>query len=149
MTEQTSDRRRVVAAIVRGVTIKTAVIDLAAAAAAIAYVLSIQQPAERWWFPAAGILFGGALGVLNFRWLAVSVERFYLRPGATPGVSNLLALVISGIKLTLIFVVLFIVIKWRLVHVFGLIIGLSVCFLAILWEGARIMQQTMLKHDAK
>ena len=149
VTEDTTDRRQTVTAIVRGVMMKTAIIDLAAAGAAVAYMAGTRHPAEPWWFPSLGILFGGALGVINFRWLAVSVERFYLRTGATPGVSNLLALVISGIKLTLIFVVLFIVIKWRLVHVFGLIIGLSVCFLAILWEGARIMKQTVLKNEAK
>jgi hypothetical protein len=43
---------------------------------------------------------------------------------------------------------LFIVIKWHLVHVFGLVIGLSLCFLAIIWEGAHMMQQT-LKSEGK
>lgn len=147
MAEDIADRNQAVAAIIKAVVKKTAVIECAAAVAAAVYAL-VQQPGERWWFVPAGILFGGALGVLNFRWLAASVERFYLRKGATPGVSNLLAMVISGIKLTLIFVILFIVIKWRLVHVFGLVVGLSLCFLTILWEGARIMKQT-LKNDVK
>jgi len=38
-----------------------------------------------------------------------------------------------------IFIVLFIVIKWRLLDVFALLIGLSLCFLAIIWEGVTIM----------
>jgi hypothetical protein len=147
MTEEPAGRHQAVAAIIKAVVKKTVLIELVAAGAAIVYALVLQH-GERWWFVPAGILFGGALGVLNFRWLAVSVERFYLRQGASPGVSNLLALVISGIKLTLIFVILFIVIKWRLVHVFGLVIGLSLCFLAIIWEGARMMQQT-LKSEGK
>jgi hypothetical protein len=142
MTEGTEDRHPAVATITKAVVKKTVLIELAAATAAVVYAL-VQHSGDRWWFISTGILFGGALGVLNFRWLAVSVERFYLRKGATPGVSNLLAMVISGIKLTLIFIVLFIVIKWHLVHVFGLVIGLSLCFMAILWEGARIMKQTM------
>ncbi|HTG01520.1 MAG TPA: ATP synthase subunit I [Nitrospirota bacterium] len=147
MSEETADRQRAVTAIVKAVMIKTAIIEIVAAAAAAAY--GFAKPASGpWWFVPVGILFGGALGALNFRWLAVSVERFYLRRGATPGVSNLVAFVISGIKLTLIFVVLFIVIKWQLVHVFGLVIGLSLCFLAILWEGARIMTHT-LKNEGK
>lgn len=45
------------------------------------------------------------------------------------------------LKLTAIFVILFIVIKWQLLNVFGLVGGLSLCFLAILWQGL-----TMMKH---
>jgi hypothetical protein len=142
MTDGQDSRKQAVAGIIRAVVRKTAVIDGVAAAAALVYALS-GRGAEAWWFVPAGILFGGLLGVLNFRWLAVSVERFYLRKGATPGVSNVVALFMSGVKLTLIFIVLFIVIKWHLVHVFGLVIGLSLSFVAILWEGARLMKQTL------
>ena len=44
--------------------------------------------------------------------------------------------------MVLIFIILFVVIKWRLIHVLALVAGLSLCFLAILWQGATIMLQT-------
>jgi hypothetical protein len=71
----------------------------------------------------------------------------YLKQGATPVGSNLAAVVISLLKLSLIFIILFIVIKWRLLHVFGLVGGLSLCFLAILWEGSTMIHQT--SNDSK
>ena len=90
---------------------------------------------------------GGILGLLNFRWLAVSVERVYLRQGATPGLSNLAAVIISLLKLSLIFIILFIVIRYQLLHVFGLVAGLSLCFLAIIWEGATLMKEVLHKGE--
>ncbi len=141
-TSEDRVREQSVAGIIRGVTKKAALIVLFAAASAIAFNL-VQHPERRWWFLPAGILFGGALGLLNFRWLAVAVQRFYLRKGATPGLSNLAAVIISVLKLSAIFIILFVVIKWQLVHVFGLVGGLSLCFLAILWEGAAVMKHTL------
>ncbi len=102
---------------------------------------------ERWWFLPASILFGGALGLLNFRWLAIAVERVYLRKGATAIVSSMAAAVIGILKLALIFIILFVVMKWQLVHIFGLVGGLSLCFLAILWEGATLMKQTLTSTE--
>ena len=92
------------------------------------------------------VLFGGVLGLLNFRWLAIAVQRVYLRQGATPGTSNLAAVIISILKLSIIFVILFIVIKWQLLHVFGLVAGLSFCFLAIIWEGATALKDNIKDH---
>ncbi len=71
------------------------------------------------------------------------MQRVYLRKGATPVSSNLAAVIISMLKLSLIFIILFMVIKWQLLQVFGLVGGLSLCFLAILWEGATMMKQTL------
>ena len=141
-TSETETRRQAVAGIVKGVAKKTSLIVLVAAVAALAYSLVVQA-GERWWFVPLSILFGGVLGLLNFRWLAVAVERIYLRKGATPGVSNLAAAIIGVLKLSIIFIILFIVIKWQLLHVFGLVGGLSLCFLAILWEGATLMKKTL------
>jgi hypothetical protein len=121
---------------------KTALFVLAGAAAALAFTL-LRDPGQRWWFLPGSILFGGLLGLLNFQWLAVSVERLYLRKGATPALSNLAAAIIGVLKLTVVFLILFVVIKWRLAHVFGLVGGLSLCFLAILWEGLTLMKQTL------
>ena len=54
--------------------------------------------------------------------------------------SNLAAAIINVLKLSVIFIVLFIVIKWQLLNVFGLVGGLSLCFLAILWQGLTLMK---------
>jgi len=147
----TGDENRVreqsVDAILNGVTKKTSLIVSLATAAVVVYAAVLGSD-HRWWFFPVSILFGGALGLLNFRWLAVSVQRVYLRQGATVVGSNLAAVVISLLKLSLIFVILFVVIKWQLLPVFGLVAGLSLCFAAILWEGATMMKQT-LNSDGK
>lgn len=141
MTDEVEVRRQAVAAILKGVARKTGIIVSVAAAGAL--LLSFIQDAGRWWFLPISVLFGGALGLLNFRWLAVAVQKIYLRQGATAGVSNLAAAIINVLKLSIIFIILFVVIKWQLVHVFGLVAGLSFCFLAIIWEGATIVKENL------
>jgi len=140
--DETQVRQQAVDAILKGVAKKTAIIVSFGSACTVVFAL-VQKTAQPWWFLPASILFGGILGLLNFRWLAIAVQRIYLRKGATPVSSNLAAVVISILKLSLIFIILFIVIKWRLLQVFGLVGGLSLCFLAILWEGATMMNQTL------
>ncbi len=144
MNEDAKIRQQAVAAIIKGVTVKTSLVVLGAAAASSAF--NLIQHTLQWWFLPFSIICGGILGLLNFRWLAVSVERLYLRKGSTPGVSSIIGLVISGLKLTVIFVVLFVVIRWQLVHIFGLVGGLSLCFLAILWEGVTLMKHTLKRE---
>lgn len=140
--DETQIRQQAVDAILKGVARKTAVIVSAASACVVIFAL-VQKTAQPWWFLPASVLFGGLLGLLNFRWIAIAVQRVYLRKGATPVSSNLAAVIISMLKLSLIFIILFIVIKWQLLQVFGLVGGLSLCFLAILWEGATMMKQTL------
>jgi hypothetical protein len=140
-TDETQLRKQAVDAILKGVAKKTALIVSVAAAGAVVFSM-IQKTAQPWWFLPVSVLFGGALGLLNFRWLAISVQRVYLRQGATPAGSNIAAAIISLLKLSVIFIILFIVIKWQLLHVFGLVGGLSLCFLAILWEGSTMIHQT-------
>jgi hypothetical protein len=94
---------------------------------------------DGWWETPAGILFGAALGLLNFRWLATAAERFYAKRGMTPGRGQVIGLLLSVLKLSAIFVVLFIVIRWKLLNIIAVVGGLSVCFLAILWEGFRAL----------
>ena len=117
---------------------KTALL-LAVGALAAAVVRQVLLPERPWWELPASVLFGGVLGLLNFRWLAVAVERVYLKKGMTPVGANLAGAIINVLKLSVIFIVLFIVIKWQLLDVFALLIGLSLCFLAIIWEGVTIM----------
>ena len=75
------------------------------------------------------------------------MQRVYLKKGATPGLSSFAAVIISVIKLSIIFVILFVVIKWQLLNVFGMVAGLSLCFLAILWEGLILMNHAT-KHES-
>jgi ATP synthase I chain len=146
MTDETLVRKQAVATIIKGVAKKTALI-VSIAAVASSVLASLRGVDHRWWFLPLSVLFGGALGLLNFRWLATAVERVYLRPGATPVVSNLAAVIISVLKLSLIFIILFVVIKLQLLNVFGMVAGLSLCFLAILWEGATLMKHTLMKKE--
>lgn len=146
MTDESQIRRQAVARILKGVAKKTALIVLGAAALSLAYSLS-RPSGERWWFIPLSVIFGGALGLLNFRWLAVAVEKIYLRQGATPGFSKLAAMVLSVLKLSIIFIILYVVIKWQVMHIFGLVGGLTLCFLAIIWEGAAMMKQTLHNGD--
>jgi hypothetical protein len=139
--DETELRKKAVDAVLKGVARKTALIVSIASAGVVVFSV-IRKPEQPWWFLPASVLFGGALGLLNFRWLAISVQKVYLKQGATPVGSNLAAVIISLLKLSLIFIILFIVIKWRLLHVFGLVGGLSLCFLAILWEGSTMLHQT-------
>jgi len=139
MTDETQMRKQAVSAILRGVAKKTALVVSAAAVAVLIFTV-VQEGGERWWFLPLSVIFGGALGLLNFRWLAMAVQRVYLRQGATAGLSNLAAVIISFLKLSVIFIILFVVIKWQVLHIFGLIAGLSLCFLAIIWEGATLMR---------
>lgn len=144
-TSEAQTAKLAVAGIVKGVAIKTSLIVLVAAAVDLAYVL-VRHGGERWWFDPLSILFGGALGLLNFRWLAFAVERIYLKKGATPGLSKLAASIIGVLKLLAIFIILFVVIKWQLLSIFALVGGLSLSFLAILWEGAAMMMKQNLQN---
>jgi hypothetical protein len=139
--DETQLRKQAVDAILKGVAKKTALLVSVASAGSVVFQV-IQKIAQPWWFLPVSVLFGGALGLLNFRWLAITVQRVYLRQGATSAGSNLAAVIISLLKLSLIFIILYIVIKWQLLHVFGLVGGLSLSFLAILWEGSTMIYPT-------
>jgi hypothetical protein len=144
MTDESDVRKRAVTSVLSGVARKTAIVVTTAAVAAL--VLSLIR-GDRWWFLPASVLFGGVLGVLNFRWLAIAVQRVYLRDGASPGTSNLAAAIISILKLSVIFIILFVVIKWQLLHVFGLVAGLTLCFFAIIWQGASAVRDTLREKN--
>ena len=137
MTDEEQIKQQAVDAIVKGVAKKTAIILLIAVV--IALLMSIQRPGNRWLLPCS-ILFGGILGLLNFRWLATAVQRLYLKQGTSAAGAKTVAAVVSILKLSLIFIVLFIVISLRLVHILGMVAGLSLCFFAILWEGMTLVR---------
>ncbi|MHB8844979.1 MAG: ATP synthase subunit I [Nitrospirota bacterium] len=121
-------------AVAVGVAKKTAILAAAGIIAAAAVQMTA-WPGTAVLPVSAGVLFGAALGVLNFRWLAYAVERVYLRQGTTGLLANVAAAAINVLKLSAIFIVLFVVIKNQWVHLAGLVIGLTLCFGAILWQG--------------
>jgi len=122
------------AAVAKGVAKKTAVLALMGTIAAVAVQMTAWPGFSPWTIP-AGVLVGGSLGVLNFRWLAYAVERVYLRQGTTSLLANIAAAVVNVLKLSAIFIVLFVVIKNQWVHLAGLVLGLTFCFASILWQG--------------
>lgn len=134
MIYETQTRHQTAKAVIRSVTIKTGLLVGMGVIAGLVYSLT-QQIGQNWWFLAGSILFGGALGLLNFRWLAFAVERRLSKQIAPQGPSNPAMAILNAFKLSAIFLVLFIVIKWQMVQVIGLVIGLSLGFVAIVWEG--------------
>jgi hypothetical protein len=144
MTGKTGLGEEAVAAIIKGVTRKTAIIVSIAVLFVLVNGNTGQQP---WWLMPASILFGGALGLLNFRFLASTVEQVYLRKGVPAGLSKFAAMIISMLKLSAIFAVLFIVVKFQVLHILGTVAGFSLCFLAILWEGVLLVKNT--SNEAK
>ena len=146
MSEETNMPDQAVGEILKGVTKKTLLLLTGALACTIAFNAVSGTGGNGWLLP-LGMAFGAALGLLNFRWLTIAVERVYLKKGSTPAVSNFAAMIINLLKLTAIFIILFIIIKWQLLNVFGLVGGLSLCFLAILWQGLTLMKQTSGGHQ--
>lgn len=139
MNSDQEQLKLIAASVVKGMARKSAALAICAALALVLYDAA-DGLAPRWWFPAASILFGAALGVLNFRWLAETVEKVYVRGGMTSAGANAAGIFLTILKLAAIFVVLFIVIAWDLVHLPGLVGGLTASFAAILWQGLAVMQ---------
>jgi hypothetical protein len=122
------------AAVAAGVAKKTGVLAVVSVVAAAAVQMTA-WPGLAVLPVSAGIVFGAFLGAVNFRWLANAVERVYLRQGKTGPLANIAAAAINVLKLSAIFIILFMVIKNRWVHLIGLVIGLTACFVAVLWQG--------------
>ena len=121
-------------AVATGVAKKTVVLTGFGIIAAVAVQMTAWPGHSPWTIP-AGVLIGAALGVLNFRWLAYAVERVYLRQGQSSILANVAAAAITVLKLSAIFIVLFVVIKNQWVNLIGLVVGLTICFGAIMWQG--------------
>lgn len=123
---------------------KTIYIVLPVLCAAIIFVLiNGNNP----YFISAGIILGAGLGAMNFHWLAQAVERLYLRRQAKTATLGAIGGIFTVLKLSAVFIILFLVIKTNVVHVIGLVIGLSVSFAAVIWEGFTIMSDMRIRHD--
>jgi hypothetical protein len=134
MTDKDDLREHSAKAVTAGVARKTAVL----AGIGITAVVAVQMtawPSYPLWPVPVGVVFGAVLGLINFRWLAYTVEQVYLRKGTSSILANLAAAAINVLKLSVIFIVLFVVIKNQWVHLVGLVIGLTLSFGAILWQG--------------
>ena len=147
MTDKDDLREPSARAVAAGVARKTAVLTGIGIVAALAVQMTAWPGYPLWPMP-AGVAFGAALGLINFRWLAYAVERVYLRKGTSSNLANVAAAVISVLKLSVIFIVLFVVIKNQWVHLIGLVIGLTLSFGAIVWQGYGLMASLKQDQDA-
>jgi hypothetical protein len=121
-------------AVAAGVAKKTTVLTGIGIVAAVIVQMTAWPGYPLWPVP-VGVVFGAAIGLVNFRWLAYAVERVYLRQGTTGVLANVAAAAINVLKLSAIFIVLFVVIKNQWVHLAGLVMGLTLSFGAIIWQG--------------
>ncbi|GBE38306.1 MAG TPA: hypothetical protein ENH31_05420 [Nitrospirae bacterium] len=110
--------------ILKRVMIKSIIILLPAAGAA-AFLKWEKMP--------EGIIAGGALGLLNLRGLVRSVEGL---AGAEKAALRMV--ILSMIRLTVLLAVIFPLIWLRIVNVIGMLIGFTIVFMLILFEGARV-----------
>jgi len=140
MTDNTSTVEHSANAVAMGVAKKTAILTGFGTVDAVAVQMTAWPGLSPWTVP-AGVLVGGSLGVLNFRWLAYAVERVYLRQGTSSLLSNIAAAVINVLKLSAIFIVLFVVIKNQWVHLVGLVLGLTFWFGGIVWQGYGLLAE--------
>ncbi len=84
-----------------------------------------------------GILMGWLFGVLNLRQLSRSVEGLI---GTKKATFKLVFL--SMVRLLALFAAIFVLIYYRVVNVFGLLIGFTVVFVLILVEGAKVAKRS-------
>ena len=90
------------------------------------------------------LVLGATLRALGWRWtMVVGILGHAARFAVYALFPASAAMIIGVLKLSVIFIILFVAIKWQLAHIFGLVGGLSLCFLAILWEGAAVMKYTL------
>ncbi len=131
MTEKIE--REVAGAVVARVAKKTALLALVSAVVSLFFFMP--EGAEAWRSFLAGILAGAGLGVLNFRWLALIVEKVYTKQVGVSPARRIMSWPLNILKLSAIFIILYVLIRHRSVHLTGLVTGLSISFISILWEG--------------
>ncbi len=85
-----------------------------------------------WRMLPAGIILGGVLCLVNLRGLAWGIEA--LIKGARPKAG---VIFFSLLRLFFLFSIIFLVVKFNLVNIFGLVIGFTVVFAMIIIEGLR------------
>lgn len=84
------------------------------------------------WRLPTGIMAGGVLGILNLRGLARNVEAFIGSEKTTAKI-----IFSSMARLFSLFVIIFAIVYFKIVNVFGLLFGFTVVFIFILIEGMK------------
>ena len=80
-----------------------------------------------------GIIAGGLFGILNLRGLVRSVEGF-IGSGSLTGK----VIFMSFTRLFILFSAIFILLRFKIINVFGLLFGFTVVFILILVEGMKV-----------
>jgi hypothetical protein len=84
----------------------------------------------------ASVLIGGVLGILNLRGLVWGIESLL---GAQK--ANVTLLLLNILRLLILFSIITILVAFRLVHLFGLLLGMTVVFLILIKEGLKMARQ--------
>ncbi len=79
-----------------------------------------------------GIIAGAGFGILNFRGLVRNVEGLIGSEGLTAKI-----ILLSMIRLFLLFAAIFILVWLKIINVFGMAFGFTVVFILILFEGMK------------
>ena len=87
----------------------------------------------------AGIALGSLISILSFRWLRKFVAALLSSGRSRP---PLLLLILNFSKYLVMGVALFFAIKYDLANAIALLVGVSVIFLAVCWEGIRAHRRT-------
>ena len=82
----------------------------------------------------AGVALGSLISILSFRWLRKFVSALLSSGRSRP---PLLLVILNFSKYLIMGVALFFAIKYDLVNAIALLVGVSVIFLAVCWEGIR------------
>ncbi len=80
-----------------------------------------------------GIFMGWLFGIVNLRSLTKNVEGLMGSESATPKI-----LILNLIRLLALFAAIFVLVYYRVVNIFGLLIGFTVVFVLILIEGWKV-----------
>jgi hypothetical protein len=84
----------------------------------------------------ASILIGGVLGILNLRGLVWGIESLL---GAHK--ANVTLLLLNILRLLILFSIITILVAFRLAHLIGLLVGMTVVFFILIKEGLKMARQ--------
>jgi hypothetical protein len=84
----------------------------------------------------ASILIGGILGILNLKGLAWGIESLLGTHKA-----NVTLLILNILRLLILFIIITILVAFRLVNLFGLILGMTVVLFILIKEGLKMARQ--------
>jgi hypothetical protein len=84
----------------------------------------------------ASILIGGVLGILNLRGLVWGIESLLGTHKA-----NVTLLLLNILRLLILFSIITILVAFRLAHLIGLLVGMTVVFFILIKEGLKMARQ--------